>query len=301
VGHGDGVGWIYCREVDVKLKIFFVAVLAASAAAIAAAQSPNLASEGKAWWAHVQFLADDKLEGRNVGTPGFDKAVEYVEGQFKAIGLKPAGTNGYRQPVKLDSRRLVPEQTSLTLVRNGKEQSLAIGQDATLSARGELDGSMESQMVFVGYGMSIPEADWDEFSGQDLKGKIAVYVNAFPPVKVSDNVRSHVNTADERWLALKRAGAIGVATLALPRAQTTTSPAAATPPAAASATPPAQTGAATAAGRGGLTTQPAPLITLLDRELVDAAGEVVAMNITWQTPNRCRDFLLQVRSRPGPH
>ena len=69
-------------------------------------------------------------------------------------------------------------------------------------------------MVFVGYGMSIPEAGWDDFEGLDLHGKIAVYVNAFPPVKVSDNVKSHVNTADERWLALKRAGAIGVATIA---------------------------------------------------------------------------------------
>ena len=45
----------------------------------ATAQSADLGSEGKAWWAHVQFLADDKLEGRNVGTPGFDKAVEWME------------------------------------------------------------------------------------------------------------------------------------------------------------------------------------------------------------------------------
>jgi hypothetical protein len=117
----------------VKLKIFVVSLLAAASAGIVVAQSANLSSEGKAWWAHVQFLADDKLEGRNVGTPGFDKAVEYVEGQFKAIGLKPAGVNGYRQPVKLDSRVLVPDQTSLVLVRDGKEQPLVVGQDATLS------------------------------------------------------------------------------------------------------------------------------------------------------------------------
>ena len=259
-----------------KLKTFVVSLLTAAGAGIVVAQSANLASEGKAWWAHVQFLADDKLEGRNVGTPGFDKAVDYVESQFKAIGLKPAGTNGYRQPLKLDSRTLVPEQTSLVLVRDGKEQPLVVGQDATLSARGEFDGSMEAAMVFVGYGMSIPEASWDDFAGQNLKGKIAVYVNQFPPVKVSDNVRSHVNTADERWLALKRAGAIGVATLALPRAQAAPAP---TPAAAAPATPPAQAGA-TGAGRGGLATQPAPVITLFDRELVDAAGQALAMNIT---------------------
>ena len=44
-------------------------------------------------------------------------------------------------------------------------------------------------MVFVGYGLSIPDAGWDDLAGQDLRGKIAVYVNAFAPVKVSDNVQ----------------------------------------------------------------------------------------------------------------
>ena len=59
-----------------------VLLLAATCgAATAAAQSSDLLSEGKAWWAHVQFLADDALEGRNVGTPGYEKAVDYVESQ----------------------------------------------------------------------------------------------------------------------------------------------------------------------------------------------------------------------------
>jgi hypothetical protein len=236
-----------------KSTILSACFLAAAVAAGMAAQSADLASEGKAWWAHVQYLADDKLEGRNVGTPGFDKAVEYVEGQFKAIGLKPMGVNGFRQPVKLDSRTLVREQSSLTLVRDGKEEPLV---DGILTARGELDGTMEAPMVFVGYGMSIPEANWDDFKGLDLRGKIAVYVNAFPPVTVSDNVKSHVNTADERWLALKRAGAIGVATI-----------------------PPAAGGG----GGGQGATAPPPVITLLDRELVDAAGETVAINLGWRS------------------
>ena len=76
-----------------KLKLLPVCLLVAAAAAGgAAARSADLASEGKSWWAHIQFLADDKLEGRNVGTPGYEKAAEYVEGQFQTIGLKPAGT-----------------------------------------------------------------------------------------------------------------------------------------------------------------------------------------------------------------
>ena len=261
-----------------KPTLLPVCVLAAAAVAAATAQSTNLTAEGKAWWAHVQFLADDKLEGRNVGTPGFEKAVQYVEAQFREVGLKPGGTNGFRQLVQLDSRQLVPEQSRLTLVRDGRETPLAIGADASLSARGELDGAMEAPMVFVGYGMSIPEAGWDEFAGLNLKGRIAVYVNAFPPVTVSDNVKSHVNTADERWLALKRAGAIGVATMAAPRP--TGNPA---PGPASTAPPPANTGTAgrgLQSGAGVPVTAAAPLITLLDRELNDAAGEAVAISLT---------------------
>jgi hypothetical protein len=281
-----------------KPTLLSACLLAAAGVAGAAAQSADLAAEGKSWWAHIQFLADDKLEGRNVGSPGYEKAVAYVEGQFQAIGLKPAGSaqggpggaNPFRQPVMLEGRTLVPDQTSLALVRDGKEEPLAIGQNATLSARGELDGSIEAPMVFLGYGMSIPEAGWDDFKGLDLKGKVAVYVNAFPPVKVSDNVKSHVNTADERWLALKRAGAIGVATIAAPRAGGAGAGAgraagaqaagAVPPPAGAAAADPAQGRGASGAGGGRAGGTPQPTIALADRALVDAGGERVAMALT---------------------
>ena len=151
------------------------------------------------------------------GSAGFEKAATYVEGQFKDIGLKPGGVAGYRQPVKFESRVLVPEQSQLALVRNGEEEPLTLREDASLSARGELDGSIEAPMVFVGYGLSIPEAKWDDLAGLDLRGKIAVYVNAPAPVDVSDNVKSHVSSAGERWAVLKKAGAIGVATFPNPR------------------------------------------------------------------------------------
>ena len=55
----------------------------------------DTASEGKRWWSHVEFLADDGLEGRNVGTPGYEKAAAYVEAQFKDIGLTPGGSETF--------------------------------------------------------------------------------------------------------------------------------------------------------------------------------------------------------------
>src|SRR5687767_5604980 len=53
----------------------------------------DAAAEGKRWWSHVEYLAADALEGREVGTPGFEKAAAYVEAQFKAIGLKTGGVS----------------------------------------------------------------------------------------------------------------------------------------------------------------------------------------------------------------
>ena len=255
------------------LKPRFVAIcflVAATCLTVAtAAQSPNsptkpapdLAAEGKAWWAHIQFLADDKLEGRNVGTPGYEKAVEYVEGQFKAIGLKPAGINGFRQPVKYDTRKLAADQSQLVLVRDGKEEALVIGQEGSLNARGELNGTKEAPMVFIGYGLSLPEAGWDDLAGVDVKVKIAVYVNAWPPVKVTDNVKSHANTADERWAAIKKAGAIGVATLPGPVA-------------------PIQTVTPQPRAPGEAPPPPPPVYTLSDRDVQNLSGQVASLTIT---------------------
>jgi hypothetical protein len=225
-------------------------------------------SEGKRWWGHIAFLADDALEGRNVGTVGFEKAAAYVEGQFKTIGLTPGGAGGYRQPVKFESRVLVAEESRLVLVRDGKEQPLTLGDDASLTARGELNGDFEAPLVFIGYGLSIPDAHWDDLAGLDLHGKIAVYVNVPAPANVSDNVRSHMSSAGERWAVLRKTGAIGIATIPNPN-----------PPA--GTTPDASSPASTAGGGGrGRGRSAEPIVLLADRDLQEQAGQVVSVTVT---------------------
>src|SRR5215510_75904 len=86
--------------------------------------------DGDRWWKHVSFLADDALEGRNTGSEGHRKAAEYVAQQFQAAGLKPAGVgSGYIQPVKFNVRRLIEEQSSLELIRDGKAEALKLGEE----------------------------------------------------------------------------------------------------------------------------------------------------------------------------
>ena len=192
------------------MKLPSLLLLAAAGCVLAA----DFAAEGNLWWAHIQYLADDKLEGRQTGSDGYRKAVEYVQTAFERIGLKPAGTDGYQQPIKFETRLVVEDQSSLALVRGDQVDVLPPGQGASLSARAPLAPRVEAAMVFVGYGMSIPEAHYSDLDGLNLRGKIAVYVNATGPVEAPGNLKSHYGSAGERWAALHKAGAIGIATRA---------------------------------------------------------------------------------------
>src|ERR1039458_8286016 len=189
-----------------------IVLLALGAAALFAA---DYVAEGDRWWAHIQFLADDKLAGREVGSDGYNEAVTYVAGKMQTFGLKPAGASGYLQPIEFETRQLVEDESSLTLVRNGDEIALE-PLDATQNSRADLAPSVEASMIFIGYGLHVPEVHYDDFAGLNLKGKIAVYVNSTAALNAPGPVKSHVGTAAERWAALKAAGAIGTATLTIP-------------------------------------------------------------------------------------
>ena len=127
------------------------------------------------------MLADDKLEGRNTGSPGHRKAAEYVAREFEQAGLKPAGTDGYFQPVRLISREIDESHSSLALVRDsGKEEPLVLGTDAIISSRIEPAPELDAELVFAGYGLSIPEAHHDDFAGLDVRGKLVVVLAGAP-------------------------------------------------------------------------------------------------------------------------
>ncbi len=238
-----------------KVPVLF---LLAAAGILAA----DYAAEGRLWWAHVEFLASDRLQGRNTGSEGLELATKYVEGRFDRLGLKPAGVAGYRQPVQFVTHQLIPAECSLALVRDGRPEPLAIGQDASLNSRADLAPSVEAPMVFVGYGMSVPEAHYDELQGLDLRGRIAVYVNAAGPIPAGDNVKSHYSSAVERWAALRRAGAIGFATIPVPRANAPGS---------------VQAGRS---GRGGPPPEQSVSVVLADPALQETGGQQIALTLT---------------------
>jgi Zn-dependent M28 family amino/carboxypeptidase len=168
------------------------------------------------WWSHVRFLADDALEGRDTGSAGHRKAAEYVAKQFEGLGLRPAGTDGYLQPVALSSRTIDEAHSRLALVRDGGEEPLALGEDAVISLRIDPAPSVEAPLVFLGYGVSLPESDHDDFEGVDVRGKLVVYLRGAPP-GTPGPLAAHAQSEGARAEALRKAGAAGVVAIPNPK------------------------------------------------------------------------------------
>jgi len=173
-------------------------------------------TEAQRWWSHIVYLADDKLEGRDTGSPGYRKAADYVAQQFQSIGLKPAGTKGFFQTVPLKSREILEPNCSLSLRRDGKSESLKLGEDAYFSLRVEPAKHVEAEAVFVGYGLRIPELGYDDLAGLDLHGKIAVYLSGAPK-SIPGPLAAHSQSGAERWKNLRNAGAVGTAAFSNPK------------------------------------------------------------------------------------
>jgi Zn-dependent M28 family amino/carboxypeptidase len=147
--------------------------------------TPGDVADGKAWWAHIEVLASDAMRGRLTGTDDYLHAAAYVVSQFKADGLEPAGVDGFYQPVHFDVTRILAEQCSMSLVSAGQEIPLTLGHDAVIGARGIQPATVDAPLVFLGYGLHLPEAHYDDFDSPEvplasLKGKVVVYLNGGP-------------------------------------------------------------------------------------------------------------------------
>lgn len=124
---------------------------------------------------YVATLASDGLEGRSPGTPGGERTVEYLEQQFRELGLQPANGDSYRQEVALVELTAAPD-ARLAFASGGTSMQLAYGDDMVITTRRVQPEAAiaDSEVVFVGYGIVAPEYDWDDYAGLDLRGKTAL-------------------------------------------------------------------------------------------------------------------------------
>jgi len=141
----------------------------------------------------ISFLASDELEGRMIGTPGIDKAAEYIATAFSKLGLEPLpGLDGYYQKFELVTRTDPdPEKTSLKIA--GK--SVVMDKDYVPLRMSGQDPA-KGPVVFAGYGVEDPAHKYNDYEGIDAKGKI-VLVMRFEPVNQAG--KSRFAAKDEDW------------------------------------------------------------------------------------------------------
>ncbi|MBC2776600.1 M28 family metallopeptidase [Parasphingopyxis marina] len=126
----------------------------------------------------VRTLASDTFEGRAPGTRGEDVTIGYLIGRFEALGLEPAGeSGGWIQRVDLLHTQLGEPET-LAITDHGEIVPWTFNEDIYLSTLQPADRVAidNAEMVFVGYGVTAPERDWDDFGTADLTGKVAVFI-----------------------------------------------------------------------------------------------------------------------------
>ena len=166
--------------------------------------------------AHVRFLSHDLLEGRGTGQRGGDIAAEYIATQFALYGLKPAGDNGtYLQKVPMVGLETQPATTFSLVPDSGEVISLKrfdeyVATDNSQNAESVVD----APLVYVGYGITAPEYNWDDYKDTDVKGKVLLMLVNEPP---SDDVKffkGKALTYYGRWTykyeEAARHGALGV-------------------------------------------------------------------------------------------
>ncbi len=156
--------------------------------------------------AQVGFLASEALEGRLTGTPGAQKAAQFVADYFKAISLQPLpGAKDFFQPFEFSSGvRVLTNQNSATLHAAAAPATLALDKDFRPLAF-TANGTAEGEVVFAGYGISVPGklgAGYDSYAGLDVSNKV-VLVLRYVPEEAEPKRRQELNRyAGLRYKAL---------------------------------------------------------------------------------------------------
>lgn len=185
--------------------------------------------------AHVTYLASDQLEGRRTGTPGAEAAARYVADQFQRLGLRPgfpahppAAAQGretiiypatYLQPFPYVAGVELGKGNALTATRRVEPGSAGVslaidfrvGEDWMPLGFGSA-GKVEGPVVFVGYGLTAAEQNFDEYRGLDVKGKVAL---AFVGTPDGDNPHGRFTRAGEPRFKAAAAHAAGARALVL--------------------------------------------------------------------------------------
>ena len=171
-------------------------------------------ANAKAIEAHMSFLGDDSLEGRDTGSRGHQIAANYIATQLAGLGLEPAGEQGYFQSVPMRKALLVQSSAKMSLTKNGQTTNFDYPKQfftgpSILHAKVDVT----APLVFVGYGLVSKEFNLDDYANLDVKGKIVVMLSGRPKSLPSEEA-AHIQSLKAENAAER--GAVGIITLHTP-------------------------------------------------------------------------------------
>jgi hypothetical protein len=165
-----------------KIKMAIPSIVAAAAVCVAlgafAQEKPKV--EAAKIREYVKKMAGDEFEGRGTGQKGGDAAAEWIAKQFESFGLKPAGDKGtFFQEVPMVGVKTRAESTFAFAPANGAEIPLKYADEIVTNNEAQDEKvEIDAPIVFVGFGITAPEYQWDDYKGADLKGKVVLlFVN----------------------------------------------------------------------------------------------------------------------------
>jgi len=162
----------------------------------------------KALFDVVSDLSAEEMDGRMAGTPGYEKAADYVAMSMRNIGLKPFVEGSYFQFLETESNTF----TGKPLVRflfKGTHKVLELGKDYLfrgLSGAGVIN---QAELIFCGYGISAPEQGYDDYANLEVKGKVVVLVKENPKWNIKGLDLSLFSTRYKTKTAIEK-GALAV-------------------------------------------------------------------------------------------
>jgi hypothetical protein len=160
--------------------------------------------ELKEW---LSYIASDELEGRQIFHEGLGLAASYIADHLREWGVKPGGDNGtYFQDVKVLGVTS-HSHSSVTVTAGGQTRTFKDGEGVTFPKNQGGKQTVTGEAEFVGYGLSVPELNHDDYKGLDVKGKIVVYLGSQGPANFAGEQRRLLGARGRNAIEIEHAAA----------------------------------------------------------------------------------------------
>jgi Zn-dependent M28 family amino/carboxypeptidase len=168
--------------------------------------------------AHIAFLADDTLKGRDTGSDGYQIAANYVKSFFKQYDLKPMGEyEGFEQEVTFRKAFLQENSATFNIESASGQHTLAFPEQFITSGSTQSTNSeITADTVFVGYGVVNDAFGLNDYDGLDVEGKVVVMLTGRPDSLPSEE-GAHIGSSSEKARHAAERGAVGVITVHTPK------------------------------------------------------------------------------------